>query len=543
MAEDIGQASKIEAHLAKVLASPEFSASPQLSAFLSHIVLKKLSGESDRIKAYTIATEALGRPPDFDPQNDPIVRVQAGRLRQVLLAYYANPSADDSMRISLPTGSYVPDIAISPPKDELQPISSARRARVLSRATLGIALAALALAVFMNAASIKAWLAGTPQADPNPLGMPAVTVNIAASRQIPAWFNPDLFKSALEYNLSRFDEFAVVTSAKPTGLSYRLDLEFSGEPGAVLSSARLLRMPEGRIVWGNRFTVPEDEIGSYALLASNAKLASTLGQPYGVVYAQFLREPGKTEAQRCLLDSYEYFQRPSPAIVGPAARCLGDIVKANPGNHAAHIMAAYMDVEGYRSGLGGKELLDQALDLARKAVALRPDSAGSQQVLMEALNVLGAKAEAMAAGAEAVKLNPNDSDVVADYGCSLIFEGRYSEGETYAKRAAKLNPARPPWHSFCLFVAANNEGRFAEADDIASGLSGGFNAYALVPTAIAAARRNDPIGARDAVGALVTSDRKYAVDVMAALKDLGVGPQAAQPLIEGLSKAGLKTQP
>jgi hypothetical protein len=99
----------VRAHVLKVLASADFAAAPQLAAFLRYIVEKKLEGQESFIKAYTIATEALGRPQDFDAQNDPIVRVQARRLRQSLLLYYADPSADRSMRIVLPVGGYVPE--------------------------------------------------------------------------------------------------------------------------------------------------------------------------------------------------------------------------------------------------------------------------------------------------------------------------------------------------------------------------------------------------------------------------------------------------
>jgi hypothetical protein len=112
---------RVRSHVDKILGSADFAAAPQLAAFLRYIVEKTLSGEQDFIKAYTIATEALGRPSDFDAQNDPIVRVQARRLRQALLLYYADSSADRSMRIVLPVGGYVPEFEIpgSEPVEEV----------------------------------------------------------------------------------------------------------------------------------------------------------------------------------------------------------------------------------------------------------------------------------------------------------------------------------------------------------------------------------------------------------------------------------------
>jgi len=95
------------AALARVAASEPFRHAPRLVAFLTFVVEKTLSGEAAAIKGYTIATQALGRPDDFDPQTDPIVRVEAGRLRRALQTYYAGEGADDPVRIGIPLGSYV----------------------------------------------------------------------------------------------------------------------------------------------------------------------------------------------------------------------------------------------------------------------------------------------------------------------------------------------------------------------------------------------------------------------------------------------------
>ena len=82
--------------------------SPQLVAFLRYVVEATLRGEQDRIKGYTIAVEALGRGDDFDPQDDPIVRVEATRLRRAMRNYYENGGKGDPLHIDLPVGRYVP---------------------------------------------------------------------------------------------------------------------------------------------------------------------------------------------------------------------------------------------------------------------------------------------------------------------------------------------------------------------------------------------------------------------------------------------------
>ena len=78
----------VRAELARILKSPRFDASERNRGFLTHVVEEALAGRTDRIKAYTIATEVFGRDAKFDPQLDSIVRVEAGRLRRSLERYY-----------------------------------------------------------------------------------------------------------------------------------------------------------------------------------------------------------------------------------------------------------------------------------------------------------------------------------------------------------------------------------------------------------------------------------------------------------------------
>ena len=94
--------------LERVTANPALAKSPQLANFLSFIVKETLAGRGDRLKAYTIATDGLGRDGNFDPQSDPIVRVEAGRLRRALEQYYAGDGRDDPLVIELPLGDYGP---------------------------------------------------------------------------------------------------------------------------------------------------------------------------------------------------------------------------------------------------------------------------------------------------------------------------------------------------------------------------------------------------------------------------------------------------
>jgi hypothetical protein len=102
---------QIREHLEAVLASPEFTAAPRLQQFLRFVVDKSLNGEAHEIKEYVVATDVYGRGPDYDPQVDSTVRVEASRLRNRLRAYYERQGEQAAVRIVLPKGTYVPNFA------------------------------------------------------------------------------------------------------------------------------------------------------------------------------------------------------------------------------------------------------------------------------------------------------------------------------------------------------------------------------------------------------------------------------------------------
>ena len=96
------------AELARVLASRDFPASPRNREFLRHVVEKVLSGHDGRIEAYEVGTKVFGRPESFDPITDPIVRIEAGKLRRDLETYYLKEGRRNPLRIELPKGGYRP---------------------------------------------------------------------------------------------------------------------------------------------------------------------------------------------------------------------------------------------------------------------------------------------------------------------------------------------------------------------------------------------------------------------------------------------------
>jgi serine/threonine-protein kinase len=98
----------IKDQLERILTSSEFRRSIKLSNFLRFTVDQALAGEQGSSKECLIGMYIFGRRPDYDPSTDPIVRVEARRLRRKLAAYYANGGRHDPVRIEVPKGAYRP---------------------------------------------------------------------------------------------------------------------------------------------------------------------------------------------------------------------------------------------------------------------------------------------------------------------------------------------------------------------------------------------------------------------------------------------------
>jgi adenylate cyclase len=100
------QVTAIRAQLKRLTGSPVLQQSPRKQRLLRHIVEATLSGAADRLKGYTLGVEVFDRGVGFDPNIDPIVRVEMGRLRSKLIEFYSEQGAMDRVLIELPKGVY-----------------------------------------------------------------------------------------------------------------------------------------------------------------------------------------------------------------------------------------------------------------------------------------------------------------------------------------------------------------------------------------------------------------------------------------------------
>jgi serine/threonine-protein kinase len=104
----IPASAEILAQLDRILTSRLFSRSTRLCRFLRYSVEQALSGHGDHLKEQLIGIEVFDRRTDYDPRIDPIVRVEARRLRQKLKSYYVSQGRSDGVVIGLPKGAYAP---------------------------------------------------------------------------------------------------------------------------------------------------------------------------------------------------------------------------------------------------------------------------------------------------------------------------------------------------------------------------------------------------------------------------------------------------
>lgn len=114
----------VRGQLARILASPQFAQSERLSRFLRLAVESAHKGEA--LKEYRIGVEVFDRGSEFDPRTDPIVRVQAAKLRSKLLEYYSAAGASDPVMISVPKGGYAADIRAAAPTEPAELVAPTR---------------------------------------------------------------------------------------------------------------------------------------------------------------------------------------------------------------------------------------------------------------------------------------------------------------------------------------------------------------------------------------------------------------------------------
>jgi hypothetical protein len=112
----------LRAHLREIVEGEAFRGSHRSAQFLTYIIDQALAGHFDSLKERMIGLELFGRSPSYDTSEDAIVRVTASDVRKRLLQHYGKYGSASDFRITLPLGTYVPDISYEPPAKSAAPV-------------------------------------------------------------------------------------------------------------------------------------------------------------------------------------------------------------------------------------------------------------------------------------------------------------------------------------------------------------------------------------------------------------------------------------
>ncbi len=540
-----------------MVASDVFRGSAQLVAFLRFIVESVLQGKQDRIKAYTIGVEVFRRNTNFDPQIDPIVRVEATRLRRTIERYYGGPGADDPIVIDLLRGSYVPTICCreATGQSAVRPPHSFKRSNVRSWPAFS---SAIVLATMMAAIVTGYMLSqGSSRPDlvvalhpgngmPNLIVEPLVTTGSPGPRAISS---TKLFEKIHDV-FSRFDDANIASQPLRAGEpDYRFQgsIEYHSDDATSIRF-RLLDLGEGNVVWAksfesstltNSYALSEDEIAG--------ELAGTLLWIYGVISSheriKHLSTGTGDARYRCLLEAFDAIRSYEPDITNRALACLEHLTFVDPSFAEGFSFLSILYNREYLFGSDTRKIglpgPDRILQTARRAVELTPASAHAHIVLAVVLFGRHEDIAALAAADEALSLNKYDPLVVSEYGGRLILSGQIETGMNMMLQATDDSVVRPLWHHFYLFLGNYLLGKMEAAASQANLITSNTYQLELIARALVSARNGDHDKARQALERLVALRPAWRDNLRGQLEKFISAPAIVDRLARDLVTAGL----
>jgi tetratricopeptide (TPR) repeat protein len=568
-ASSVPDPEEVRAELTRVTASDVFSNSPQLISFLTFVVEATLNGKSDRLKGYVIGVEVLRRDANFDPQIDPIVRVEATRLRRALARYYAGPGAGDDIVIEIPLGAYVPTFSrrtAAPNGEKVETdapggwtgrLTTFRPSRRIIVGSLVVVAAVLGAIALWHGAANRPLVADSQPGDAAMLlrgnGMPTLLVNRfdSAGTPGPQSVATAQLRAKLIDAFSRFESINVTAELQPgQSADYALGgtIEHHADDTATVRF-RLRDVADGIEIWSRTF----DRV-AYGTERANAEnkivleLASSLLQPFGIVrsrdHIKFLASPEGDPRYRCLLLAADAFRSFDRAEHEAARSCLERLTAIDRSfAEGFSYLAVVLNREflyGFGRNAADPHVLDTALALARRGIELAPASARAHQVLSTVLFSRGETKEAFAAVERAISLNEYDLIILGEYGGRLVTVGEIERGLKILAQAAGYGVVRPSWHHFYVFLGNYMIGNFAEAGFNADQMTNDAYPDGLVARALMAAHNGDQARAQRALQLLVALRPAWRDDPRGELRRLIPSNDIVDRLARDLEAAGLR---
>lgn len=483
----------VREQLARILKSRPFQQSQRRQRFLQYLVDETLAGRGDRLKGYAIAVEVFDRPTTFDPLVDPVVRIEAARLRDKLREYYDTEGRTDPVRIELPKGSYTPYIEtlreaasgsrpeapeppapVLPRQDEPEPKDPVARVPVAWRSALAAfgwtPLGLLAGAVLLIAAA-GLWAVRDGSFRPPLPEKPSIAVlpfdNIGHDARWERF--ADGITEDIITDLSHSRDLIVIARSstepykgKPVDIrevgrdlnvKYVLEGSIQSVGDRIRVTAQLIEAGSGSHVWSERYDRHADDL--FAVQSEvTQRIAATLITYQGAVAEAertLLRRkpPASLTAYETYLLGIEAKHRVTGESLIEAERLFRRAIEIDP--QFARAYCALATVQYYLIDLGLAPSVEEAVrkmaDAAEQAVRLDPNDGLTHQVLGMAYGYQGKPEQSLAELNRAEALAPSDADLLLIIAWSLPALGEPARAVDLADRALALNPRYPDWYN------------------------------------------------------------------------------------------------
>lgn len=561
----------VRAALDDILQSETFARSERSRELLKYIIERDLEGQSDRLKGFAIALDVFDREDNFDPSTDAVVRVQAGRLRDLLETYYAGEGAGSAIRITIPRGSYVPlydlTLRVPPLCEDLgegrqepagspDPAGKARPAPAAGRrgdfdrmffvnlrlfwgmAAIVIAMLAGILTLMVNSfLADKARLADAGQA------LTAQTHKLSASEAMPSIAikaDTDIvLRRLLEDAIPRFGS-VVYRDDRSVTLEHPLADFYiqTARAGQDSLNIQFFHRESGIMIGSDQ--IPGG-VGDAELTDHLSRILSRFLPVGGAIYA-FLETDGRLNpVTKCLVLSSAYFSDQNEARHRAAYDCHKQLLDDGVPSALSYANLASLSVESvtdkydYPAGT----TLDDAIKLGRRGVELAPLSARVHRSMAWALQVSGEHSAALHEIRGAYALNPYDLGIAASYGNTLVGIGDFSLALSVLERAAKAAPVHPTWWDYALFVAAFQTGRQDLVSLSARNLVGRERSHYCAARLIAAHMEGNEELREKMLLELAGDNGTFTRDPLAFYSRV-MPADAARKMVAALGEAGLK---
>ena len=450
----------VRRHLESMVAAEEFAGSARRRRLLEYLVTESLSGRAGSPKAYTIGTKVLDRPSRFNPQVDPIVRVEVGRLRSTMDRYYrAHPEAP--VILTIPKGQYGVDFEVvaagpSPSGGEYPP--------------------RLALLPFTDRGS-------DAEDDFYAEGISrelAIRLNHSSGMSLLADLPVEVFGS---------DSLTLSGAAQRTGARFVLRGSVRAKSGRLEVSAELYDAVSTSSIWSERLEIGLADLHPFEVEDWLVRrITGRIADAYGVINTAVYDEFGLTHddedktSYRALLRTHHGFRSPDSAAMGEAFEALGKALETHPDH--ARVLASLSDIVftswwlSLDDSLGG---IDRAEELAWRAVAADAKSPDAQLALSYVHFARDRTSQFRLVAAHALELDRRSPRSLASVGVLHSFSGDFAEGAALCAEAVDLNPYLPQWWhvSPCLQALAAEDFDQALFEATKIGGAGAFVGYAL----------------------------------------------------------------